>query len=148
MEEGQNYNKPDRGTVIKVEPIRSLGAISKIKNLLACKPRNFCFFTIGINTPMLVSTLLSLKVNQVQELWPHGKIRLGNEKADRIILNRACIKSIGKLLSKKSYEPTDHLFLSQKGDVLTLPSVNRLVKQWCRKAGLQGNYSEFRGHLT
>ncbi|MEM1369403.1 MAG: tyrosine-type recombinase/integrase [Cyanobacteria bacterium P01_H01_bin.15] len=32
-----------------------------------------------------------------------------------------------------------YLFNSKKGDVLTVPTVSRMVKQWCQDAGLKGN---------
>jgi len=35
---------------------------------------------------------------------------------------------------------TTPLFFSQHGEVMTVPSVNRLVKTWCRAINFKGNY--------
>jgi len=59
-------------------------------------------------------------------------------KLKRITLNRAVIASIRGLLESRDKD-SDYLFQSQRG-VLTVPSVNRLVKQWCKDLNLKGNY--------
>jgi len=61
-------------------------------------------------------------------------------KLRRISLNAACIDAIQRLLASAPYQDADFLFKSQRGEVLTVPSVNRLVKEWCRSVNLKGNY--------
>lgn len=43
-------------------------------------------------------------------------------------------------MSDRAYDASDYLFKSPKGPVLTVPSVHRLVKGWCRDIKLKGNY--------
>jgi integrase len=57
-------------------------------------------------------------------------------KRRRISLNKASVEAIQTLLKAKDDEP---LFSGQRGG-LTVPSVNRLVKQWCKTINLKGNY--------
>jgi integrase len=143
MIKGQNFNRPAKGTIIKVEPIKSLKDINCIKKLLADKPRDLCLFTVGINTNLRASDLLALKVHQVKSLKPDSDIELKEKKTGklrRITFNKACADSIQKLLSAKPYKDSDFLFESQRGSVLTVPSVNRLVKTWCKAINLKGNY--------
>ena len=143
MQKGHNSNHPTKGTVIKVEPIKSLKDICNIKKLLADKPRDFCLFVVGINTNLRASDLLALKVHQVKSLKPDSDIELKEKKTGklrRITFNKACVDSIQKLLATKPYQDNDCLFLSQRSSVLTVPSVNRLVKTWCRAINLKGNY--------
>ena len=55
-----NHSKP--GSVLKVELIRNLKAIGRIKKLLADNPRDHVLFTLGINTAYCANELLSLTV--------------------------------------------------------------------------------------
>lgn len=149
MEKGQNSNHPEKGRSIRVEPIRDLEAIHQIKELLALNPLHLCLFILGINTNLRVSDLLSLRVVQVRDLKPMEEIVLKEKKTGkdrRVALNKPCIDAIEWLLSplgtkrQESVEDFDFLFVGHKGSVLTVPSVSTLVKSWCRKVGLKGNY--------
>jgi integrase len=42
-------------------------------------------------------------------------------------------------LKSREYGADEPLFIGQRGP-LTVPSVNRLVKSWCRAINLKGNY--------
>lgn len=143
MKKGHNHNHPPQGSVIKVEPIRDLKDIKAIKKLLSDNPRDFALFIIGINTNLRASDLLNLKVGQVRGLKPMDEIEITEKKTDkkrRISLNDACICAIKKLLASRVFHDNDYLFKSQRGAVLTVPSVHRLVKAWCRAINLKGNY--------
>ena len=142
MQRGQNFNHPKKGSSIRVEPIKDLKNIKAIKKLLADKPRDLCLFTFGINTNLRASDFLNIKVGQVKDLKAGDELEIREKKTGklkRITLNKAVIGSIQALLSSRDYQPKDYLFQSQRG-VLTVPSVNRLVKQWCASINLKGNY--------
>ncbi len=143
MKKGQNHNRPEKGSQIKVEPIRSTKDIETIKKLLADRPRDLALFVIGINTNLRSSDLLNLRVAQVVGLKPLDEIEIKEKKTGklrRISLNKACVTVIEGLLASRRYRDTDYLFQSQRSAVLTVPSVNRLVKGWCRAINLKGNY--------
>ena len=143
MKKGQNHNHPKKGTKIKVEPIRKLKDIETIKKLLKDNPRDFVFFTIGINTNLRASDLLNLRVEQVRGLKPMEEIEIKEKKTGklrRISLNESCVKAIQALLASDTYHDKDYLFKSQRGTVLTVPSAHRLVKSWCTAINLMGNY--------
>ena len=132
-----NPNHPKPGAVIAVEPIRNTKDIKALKMLL--RGRNLCLFTIGINTNLRASDLVSLKVSQVLGLKAGDSITLKEKKTGksrRVTLNSACIDSIPKDLNQ-----SDYLFKSQRGEALTVPSVSRLVKSWCSRINLKGNYA-------
>jgi hypothetical protein len=59
-----NPNHPKLGDTIKVEPIRTVNAINKIKKALAPSPRNLALFVVGINTAYRASELLSIRLGQ------------------------------------------------------------------------------------
>jgi integrase len=141
-----NENHPKKGSTIKVEPIKKRKDIDTIKKLLRDKPRDLTLFTIGINTNLRASDLLRLKVGHVKHLQPkEGEneieiVEKKTKKPKRITMNKTCISAIKDLLSSGSYSNEDYLFQSQRREVLTVPSVHRLVKSWCKAINLKGNY--------
>jgi integrase len=142
LRKGQNYNHPVLGQKIKVEPLKSMKDISSIKKLLADRPRDLAMFTIGINTNLRASDLLSLKVKQVRGLKPMEEISLTEKKTKkdrRINLNKTCIDAINQLLATRNYRDNDYLFHGQRGQ-MTVPYLNYLVKKWCADINLRGNY--------
>lgn len=142
MRKGENTNHPKLGDEIKVEPIKSEKDIKSIKKLLADKPRDLALFTVGINTNLRASDLLRIAASQVRSLKSMDEIEIKEQKTGkrrRISLNKACIEAIQALLKTKDYQDDEAIFSGQRG-VLTVPSVNRLVKQWCSAVNLKGNY--------
>jgi integrase len=143
MKKGQNFNHPKRGTQTKVEPIKRLKDIKAIKKLLAGKPRDLALFTVGINTNLRASDLLSLKAGQVRVLKPMDELEIKEKKTGktrRITLNKACVDAIQRLLSSQDYADNHPLFKGRGNEPLTVPSVNRLVKQWADAINLRGNH--------
>jgi integrase len=143
MKKGQNLNRPKKGTRIKVEPIRELKDIATIKKLLKDRSRDLALFVVGINTNLRASDLLNIKTGDVRGLKPMDEIELKEKKTGkirRISLNGACVDAIQSLLASGPYQDEDFLFKSQRGEVLTVSSVTRLVKEWCRAVNLKGNY--------
>ena len=135
----KNPNHPRKGSTIKVEPIRRPEDIKSIKRLLQDNPRNLCLFTLGINTNLRASDLLSITAGMVrdQEELVLKEKKTGKER--RITLNPTVRKSVQHLLASRKYDDNERIFHGQRGP-LTVPSVNRLVKGWCRTINLKGNY--------
>jgi integrase len=142
MKPGQNDNHPAKDSRITVEPIRDAKDIKSIKKLLS--KRDLCLFAMGINTNLRASDLVSIKVGMVKSLKPGDSLALKERKTGkprRITLNKSVVDAIQGLLTAISYKDGDFLFRSQRGDVLTVPSVSRLVKGWCKAVNLKGNYA-------
>ena len=142
MKKGQNYNRPETGSHVRVEPIKNPKDVDTIKKLLWDKPRNYALFTIGINTNLRGSDLLSIKAGQVRGLKPMDEITLIEKKTGkhrRINLNKSCIDAAQRLLATRSFHDDDYLFTGQRGR-LTVPYLHSLVKRWCKSINLQGNY--------
>ena len=138
----KNPNHPPKGSTIRVEPIKKLRDIKAIKKLLHDKPRDLCLFTFGINTNLRASDLLRITAGMVRHLEAGDELTLKEKKTGkhrRITLNKAVIASIQALLKSRDYQDDDPLFLGQRG-LLTVSSVNRLVKTWCKEINLKGNY--------
>lgn len=98
----KNHNHPAKGSTIKVEPIRSLKGIRRIKRLRKDNPRDVCLFTFGINTAYRANELLSIKVGDVSDLQAGGRFELWQKKTKKyrvITLNEAVVDSIGAWLA-------------------------------------------------
>lgn len=137
-----NPNHPKKGSTIKVDPIRKLRDINSIKKMLHDKPRDLCLFVLGINTNLRASDLLRITAGMVRDLKAGDELTLKEKKTGkhrRITLNKAAIDSIRGLLTSREYHDDDPLLVGQRG-CLTVPSINRLVKGWCRSINLKGNY--------
>ena len=129
---GGNGNHPAKGSSIKVGPIADLDAIRLIKEMLyLSNPMHYGLFVVGVNTNLRASDLVRLTHAQVKGIEVMGEIEVKEKKTGkvrRISLNRVCVDAIKRLEGEGRLFP------------LTVSSVHRLVKGWCRKAGLKGNY--------
>lgn len=136
-------NNPQKGSSIKVEPIKKVKDIQTIKKLLAGNLRNLTLFIIGINTNLRASDLVKIKVGDVMYLGPGESFEIREQKTKkprRVTLNNACIRVVYNYLKERPLRKDEPLFLSGKGGRLTVQSVHRLAKDWCRSINLNGNY--------
>ena len=142
----RNPNHPKKGTSTKVEPIRNLSDIQKLKILLADNPRDICLFTLGINTAFRSCELLSITVEQVAHLKAGDRLDLKqskNSKYRSVTLNNNAVNAIQTCLAvHPSPTPDAPLFFSKTtGQALRSNTVSKYMKGWCKQAGLQGNYA-------
>ncbi|MDC0003487.1 tyrosine-type recombinase/integrase [Porticoccaceae bacterium] len=143
--QSRNPNHPKRGSSIKVNPITELSAIKRIKQQLANKPRDLCLFTLGINTAYRANELVSIKVGQVDYLKTQDRLDLKqskNKKYRSITLNATAIEAIQNWLEvHPDVRPDAPLFISAKTKLaINSVTVTSMVKAWCSKAGLRGNF--------
>jgi integrase len=141
----QSSNRPQKGSSIKVEPIRHKKDIQLIKKLLSDNLRDLAIFTLGINTNLRAGDLLRITVGQVRHLRPgeHFSVRENKTGKPRdITINETVYKMLQGLLNTlPSPEDEDFLFQSRKGkQALCVPYLNSLVKSWCKEINLKGNY--------
>lgn len=140
-----NHNHPPKGAAIKVQPIRDSMHINAIKALLEDQPRNLCLFTLGINTAYRANELLSLSIGQVSVLTVGGGLDVRQSKNGEyrnVTINNSCFKVIQYWLKHHPYKYSVDapLFLSQKTYApLSVSSLNRLVKGWCKNVGVKEN---------
>lgn len=150
-----NPNHPRLGDTIKVEPIRTVNAINKIKKNLVPSPRNFALFVVGINTAYRASELLSIRLKQVRHLAPGDRLEIKQKKTKKyraVTLNNGSVMAIQthlahldrKALKMKNLTWVDddsYLFSGiDPTKALTVPYLNNLVKKWCRHANVKGNF--------
>ena len=137
--------QPAKGSSIKVDPIRDVAAIARIKGNLADRKRDLCLFTLGINTAYRGGELVSVRVGQVLGLRPGDPLDLKQSKTQTYrttTLNRTVIAAVEDwLMDHPCPEPEAPLFISRyRRDAIGVSSLNHLVKKWCLDAGLVGNF--------
>ena len=94
-------NRPQKGSTIKVEPIREPKDIRLIKKLLAYRPRDLAIFTLGINTDLRASDLLRITVDQVCHLQPGEHFSIREQKTGKVravTVNKSVHEAIQGLL--------------------------------------------------
>lgn len=144
----QPQNHPPKGASLKVEPIRDLEAISEIKHHLFDERnyRDYCLFTLGINTAFRASDLLSITIGQVEKLEPGDLLEIKEQKTRKyraVTINKTAYFALQVWLGDHPArgDPDAPLFLSQRRRAaLTVSYVSRLVKKWCRYGGLYGKF--------
>jgi integrase len=133
---------------MKVEPIRSVRDIRSIKKLLAASPREFAIFCTGINSNLRASDILQLTVGHARTLKAGGEIVVVEKKTKkerRITANEEMASALRLLVDHRletegALSDADPLFVGQRGPI-RVPTVSRLVKEWCAAVNLTGNYS-------
>jgi len=139
-----NPNHPKKGSIIKVEPIRDIAAIERIKTALISKPRDYCLFVLGINTAYRANELLSIKCGHVAHLKIGDNLELLQTKTGKrrvVAVNSVVVPAIQSWLRQHpNPEPDAPLFQSRVGGALKVSTVSNMVKDWCGHAGLKGKY--------
>ena len=149
-----------------VEPIKSKRAIARIKAVICATPfkpydrnatiatpvrpqdaRNLLYFTLGINTPLSPNELLSLRVGDVWDQRsdsPRPSIDMGKGRnSNSIPLSKSARGAINEFMTLHcGADASQHLFYSQKDVTRPISRTQgyRLIKSWCRKAGVDGDY--------
>lgn len=102
-----------------VQPIRNLKQIETIKKLLKQQNlRDYCLFTVGINSGLRISDLLKLTVSDVIESGKiKDRIRLREKKTNKFKdfpLSDNAKSAIREYLKTRNYTENEPLFISRK----------------------------------
>ncbi len=107
-------------------------------------------FTLGINTAYRANELLSITVEQVLSIQAGDTLELKQSKNDkyrRVVINKTAYEALrlyienDMALQRRMSEKNASLFYSQRGNVLSVPTLTNMVKDWCFGAGCKGrNY--------
>lgn len=146
MHKGENFNHPEKGSRIEVEPIRDEKDIKSILQLLSEKPRDFLLFTMGINNGIRAGDLLQLKVGDIRYLKPgqvHQIVESKTKKKNVVAINKTVRKALDLYFADGEHkEDQAFLFQSQKGEnaPLSVQAVHALIKKWTSTINLKGNF--------
>jgi Site-specific recombinase XerD len=114
------YDYKEASILEFVQPIRDKKKIDTIKKvLLASNLRDYCLFTLGINSGLRISDLLNLNISDVVD--QRGKIRhrisIREQKTNKskdFPVSDTARKSIALYLDNRTFEYDEPLFLSKK----------------------------------
>ena len=137
---GTAHNHPKKGDQIKVQPIRCIDDVNRIKALLAGNARDLAMFTLGVNSSLRPSELLQIRVGMVRGIRPGETFEVCGKQ---VTVNKPIADTVDNLLSAMSrVKDNDYLFQSQKcrHQPIGVSSMHRLVKGWCADVGLDGNF--------
>lgn len=143
----RNPNAPKKGSSTKVEPIRDKADIVRVKTLLAPCPRDFCIFTLGINTAFRACELVSIKIGQIEHLKAGDRFELKqskNKKYRAIKLNRPAVQAIQNCIAshpRRNNPDAPLLYSKITGRALKSNTLSKYTKGWCKKAGIKGRYA-------
>ena len=145
MKSSKNPNHPRKGDSTVVEPIRRPSDIQAISRLLKDSPRDRLLFLMGVNNGLRTGDLLRLKVEDVRSMKVGDRLTIKEGKTGKLnvlAVNKIVYQAIRAYISWRKPANGEYLFKSRKGGnkPLTVQSVNRLVKSWCRAVNLKGNY--------
>lgn len=126
---------PAHGSTITIEPLRTLEEVERVRSVLT-SPRDLALFTLGVNTNLRATDLLALRSDQVDWLGATFTLREGKTGKKRTTPISPRVMEL--LLPLAGHE---YLFPSGKsGKPLTLSAWNGMIKTWCIRANLRGNY--------
>ena len=119
-----------------VEPIRDKKQINDMKEfLLSRNERDYVMFTLGINSGLRISDLLSLTVDDVKD----GKVTIKEQKTGKLktfVLSDVCKTAIKDYLEHTGV--TDYLFPSKKGSYIGRVQAWRIIQKAADYCGIKG----------
>jgi len=133
-----------------VEPIRDKKKINNIKKILrATNLRNYCLFTLGINSGLRISDLLHLKIEDVMDMKRKIKdrITLREQKTGKVKnfpIADTAKKAIMEYLITRDFKLEEPLFLSRK-EKKGKKTIGRqqayiIINKIARMIGLKGRF--------
>ena len=131
-----------------VEPIRDRKKINAIKKILkATNLRNYCLFTLGINSGLRISELLKLKINDVidEKYKLKDRITIKEKKTGKIKnfpIADTAKKAITEYLKSFAFQLDEPLFISQKGKKKPIKrqQAHKIIKDVTKIVGLKGRF--------
>ncbi len=142
-----NPNHPQKGSIITVQAIQRREDRARIEQDLVGQPRNRCTFVMGTNTAYRAVDLTSITVGQVRGARAGFKLVVRERKTGKVrevILNQKVCTTLEEWLQVHPWADDDNapLFPNMRtGEALIVPTLSKLVKKWCKEAGLKGNYA-------
>jgi len=127
-------------------PIMDENKIKAIAHNLRNNPRDYALFTCGINLGLRGGDLLSLNIEDVQDLKAGDTFELTEQKtghSTRVYFNADAVDSIQNLLKSLNSRNKVALFQNNRYQRLSRQSLGNLVKSWCAAVGLKSKDLRF-----
>ncbi|WP_025027918.1 tyrosine-type recombinase/integrase [Caldalkalibacillus mannanilyticus] len=125
-----------------VEPIKEIKTIKQIQKILQERStRDYLFFVLGINTGILVSHLLKMKVKDVYDgihIREYFVLQEDKKSAEKYFyLNEKVRKALEDYFHESGLKEEEYLFKSQKNNLpITRQQAYRIINKVAREAGV------------
>ena len=142
MQKGENTNRPAKGSVIIVDPIKDLEVVKMVRDHLRPNIQQWCIYVVGTNTNLRAVDLANIEAKDVAYISKGQVLKIREQKTKKyreVVFNKSCISAIRKLLKERGNEE-GHLFQNRDGGQISTQYINQFMKRACKEVGLQGNY--------
>lgn len=139
------------------EAIKTRDELQRVRDVLK-NSRDRALFTMGVNVAFRGGDLLALNIKDVCSLIQGADLVRQEDKTDkkrRVTLNASCVEVLQTLVAERraaGASDDQALFVSQRGKDagtrLTICSLSRMWKAWCKDAGLEGNFASHSARKT
>jgi integrase len=129
-----------KGKTTTVDPIKTLDGVVKVKELLKGHVRNKALFVVAVNSALRAGDLTNLKWEDAHDDGVNITLRVleGKTKKPRTIpLNGDASQALREWRAKCDSE---FIYSGQRG-ALTTAQWGRMIKSWCKDAGLEGQFA-------
>jgi len=123
----------------RVQPIRDAKTISEIKRLLLeMNSKYYIMFTIGLNTGLRISDILSLKAADIKGKSHVTVTEIKTGKTKRFLINDQLKKEIERYIDTAGLADDEYIIFSRKGDnrPITRVQAYRVLNDAARKLQL------------
>lgn len=143
------HDDASKGVMYEVEPFKRKRDREKIKQYLGGKKdlRDYALIMLGWSIGLRCGDLVSLKIGDVVDADGNikEKVQIQEEKTNKLRvfeINTTAKDALNLYLKqRKNPLPSDWLFPSRKGkDHITVDTVRRLIKDFCKELNIKGNY--------
>lgn len=134
----QGHTPTHKGRTTTTDPIKDLEVVRQIKASLSVRDR--ALWSLAVNSALRAGDLVRLRWIDLHDDGQCITLRLleGKTKKPRTIpLNE---QTSSDLRAWRAFCESEFIYSGQRG-ALTTATWGRLVKDWCKRAGLEGNFS-------
>lgn len=124
------------GKTTTADPIKSRTDLAKVKQVVQESPRDYAILCLMVNTALRAGDLVRLKWEDLHD----NEVRLLERKTGKrkvVPLNDQTVEALRRW---RAVCEDEHIVSGQRGP-LTTATLGRLVKDWCARAGLEGQFS-------
>lgn len=129
-----------KGKVTATDPIKTLDAVGKVKELLKGHTRNYALFVVAVNSALRGGDLTRIQWEDTQDDGVNITMQVleGKTRKPRIIpLNP---EASAALRAWRRECNSEYIYSGQRGP-LTVAQWGRMVKTFCKDAGFEGHFA-------
>lgn len=136
----EGHTPAHKGRTTTTDPITDIAVVAKIKRLLEENVRDLALWTVAVQSAYRVGDLCRLRWIDTTDDGTTITLRVleGKSKRPRIV---PLPPQASHALRMWRYECDSEFIFSGKRGQLTTATFGRMVKEWCRRAGVQGQYA-------